>query len=252
MCSTSAYSAQNGVGNIFGTGLLRTSLTRRGNDLPRFHRIAARRGARRKRVLLLASLVATLFVAMVGQNREAISKVSREMLVAALQDPLSLFSDRSPGERGLGALLSTKSKAGPHERVLSTVRDREPSPDLPPGANTPIFPTAPPALQSNSAPPPADQFAGPPAFGPPFSNYPFLYPGPPPGGIPPEGTPPGGTPPGGTPPGGTPPGGTPPGGTPPGGPPETPPIPIPEPASLPTMILGLIAIGVAMRTRRPL
>jgi hypothetical protein len=241
-----AHSVKNGVGNIFGTGLLRTCLTRRRDGPYRFHRIAARHSARRKRALLLASLMATLFVAMVGQNREAISKISREMLVAALQDPLSLFSDRSPGARRPGALLSKKSKVGPQERVLSTVRDREPSADLPPGTETPIFPTA---------PPPADQFTGPPAFGPPFSNTPFSYPGPPPpgfppGGIPPGGIPPGGIPPGGTPPGGTPPGGTPPGTPPPGGPPGTPPtIPVPEPATWTIMLLGLLAAGAAMRVR---
>jgi hypothetical protein len=243
VCSTPAYSVRNGVGNIFGTGLLRTSLTRREDAPHRFHRIAARYSARRKRALLLAPVLVSLLALAVGPSREAISKVSRQMILAALQDPLSLFSDRSPGERRPGALLSTK-KGGPHERVLSTVRERPQASDLPPGTETPIFPTA----------PPADQFAGPPAFGPPFSNTPFSYPGPPPpglppGGIPPGGIPPGGTPPGGPPPGGPPPGGPPPGGPPPGGPPETPPIPVPEPATWAIMLLGLLGIGAAMRLR---
>jgi hypothetical protein len=251
----SAHSIQNGVGNIFGTGLLRIPLTKRG-DNP-FHRLTARHSAKRKRAFLLAPLLLGLSFAMIGQNREALSKVSRAMIVAALQDPLSLFSDRSPGERGPGALLSTKK--GPHERVLSTVRDREPSSDLPPGTDNPIFSAIPPAFESNSTPLPGDQFIGPPASGPPFSNTPFSFPGPPPG-IPPEGTPPGGIPPGGPPPGGPPPGGPPPGGPPggpppggpPGGPPPgTPPIPIPEPATLPIVILGLIAIGLAMCARKP-
>src|SRR5258708_6469883 len=88
-----------GQGNIIGTGLLRTFLIRRGDGPARFHSIVARRSARRRRALLLAPLLAALFVALVGQNREAISKISREKILTALQDPLSLFSDRSPGER---------------------------------------------------------------------------------------------------------------------------------------------------------
>lgn len=251
MCPTSAYSALTGVENIFGTGLLRTRFPlRRADGPPRFHLIAARRSARHKRALLLTPVLVGLLALAVGPSREAISKVSRQMILAALQDPLSLFSDRSPGERRPGALLSTKG-GGPHERVLSTVRERPQASDLPPGSDIPIFPTA----------PPADQFTGPPAFGPPFSNTPFSYPGPPPpgfppggippGGIPPGGPPTGGPPPGGPPPGGPPPDGPPPGGPPPGGPPETPPIPVPEPATLPITIFGLLAIGLAMRARRP-
>ena len=228
------------MGNIFGTGLLSTALTRRGDGPSGFHRITARYAARRKRALLLTPLLIGLSVLAIGHGREAVSKVSRRMIFAALQDPLSLFSGRSPGERRAGALLSTTT-AAPHERVLSTVRDREPASDLPPGTDTPIFPAAPTATESSA--PPGAQF--PPAFGPPFSNTPFLFPGPPPGTFPP-----GGTPPGGTPPGGTPPGGTPPGEPPPGGPPETPPIiPIPEPATWTMMLLGLLAVGATMRLR---
>jgi hypothetical protein len=44
----------------------------------------------------------------------------------------------------------------------------------------------------------------------------------------------------------------PPGGTPPGGPPETLATPIPEPATWLMMILGLFAIGVAARARKPM
>ena len=160
MCSTSAYSAQNGVGNIFGTGLLRIPLTGR-RDAP-FHRLAARHSARRKRAFLLAPLLVGLSVLAVGQGREALSKVSKEMIFAALRDPLSLFSDRSPGERPPGALLSTKK--GPRERVLSTVRDRPQEAALPPGTDNPIFSAAPPAFESSPASPLADQFTGPPAF----------------------------------------------------------------------------------------
>lgn len=192
---------------------------------------------------MLAPLLITLSIVSVGQGRQAISKARVEKFIAALMDPLSLFSDRSPGERRYGALLSTKSKAAPHERVLSTVREREPSADIPPGTDNAIFPTVPPALESNA--PPGDQFTGPPAFGPPFSNTPFFYPGPPP----PEGTPPGETPPGGPPPGGPPPGGPPPEGPPPGGPPPDT-IPIPEPATWAIMVFGFLVLGMATRRRR--
>ena len=255
MCSTCAHSAQTGVENIFGTGLLRTSLTRRGDGPYRFHRIAARHSARRKRALLLAPVLVSMLALAVGPGNEAISRAAKEKIIAALQDPLSLFSDRSPGERRPGALLATK-KGGPHERVLSTVRERPQASDLPPGTETPIFPAA----------SPADQFAGPPAFGPPFSNTPFSAPGPPPAGFPPGGAPPGGIPPGGFPPGGTPPGapppgepppgGPPPGGPPPGGPPPgeppgpPPPIPVPEPPTWTIMLLGLLAAGMRLRAVR--
>lgn len=247
-CVTSAPRGQVGRGNIFGTGLLHTvSPARRGPS--RFHLIAARRSARRKHALLLAPLLVGLFILAVGHGREAISNASKEKIIAALMDPLSLFADRSPGERRPGALLPTKS--GPRERVLSTVRDRAAPADPPGGTDGPVFSALPPAFETNPDFPPGGPYAGPPAYGPPFSNTPFLYPGPPPGGLPPEGTPPGGTPPGTTPPGGTPSGGGPP-GTPTEPPTTTPPgtIPIPEPATWPMMILGLI--GMIMRARRPI
>jgi hypothetical protein len=239
------------VGNIFSSLLRTISLIRRTDGPTRFHLIAARRSARRKRALLLTPLVIGVLILAVGQGREAISRVAKEKIIAALKDPLSLFTDRSPGERRLGALLASK-KGGPRERVLSTVRDRPQAADASPTDN-PIF-TPPPAFESTSPPP-----GIPPASGPPFSDTPFFFPGPPrgapPGGIPPQGLPPGGippgeTPPGGIPPGGIPPGGTPPGGTPPGGPPETPPVPIPEPATWTVMLLGLAAAGAVARAAR--
>src|SRR4051812_43870593 len=92
-------------GNIFAIDLLRTApLIRRGYSPSRFHRIAARRSERRKQALLIAPLLISLLIFTVGQGREAISKASVEKILAALQDPLALFTDRSPGERRLGAL----------------------------------------------------------------------------------------------------------------------------------------------------
>ena len=71
-------------------------------------------------------------------------------LMSALKDPLSLFAERSPGERGSGALLSTKPDK-PEERVLSSEREREPplgAASVPPD---PAFSFAPDAL-ANSLP----------------------------------------------------------------------------------------------------
>jgi len=189
------------------------------------------------------------FLIAVGPGGRAISKALKTKIADVLGDPLSLFAERSPGGRGLGALLSTKAGFKPHERVLSTVRER---PDIPPEANSPVF-SAPQALESPPGTLPEDQVTGPAASGPPFSNTPFLYPGPPPEGVPPTGTPPGE---------GIPPGGTPPGGPPPQGPPDTPTTPpttsgpppdtilIPEPATWMMLVAGIVAIGMAARRRR--
>ncbi|HKX35314.1 MAG TPA: hypothetical protein VJM79_01445, partial [Rhizorhapis sp.] len=133
------------------------SLARRGYGPARFHLIAARRSARRKHALLLAPLLVGLFILAVGHSREAISNMSRETIIAALMDPLSLFADRSPGERRPGALLPTKS--GPQERVLSTVRDRGAAPDPPPGADGAVFPALPPAFETNPDFPPGGPYA---------------------------------------------------------------------------------------------
>src|SRR5262245_33527474 len=86
------------------------------------------RGTRWKRTLLLTALfVCLFFVAVAERGGPAISKVRKDGIVATLLDPMSLFAGRSPGERGEGALLPTKlAKAGPEERVLSEMRDRDP------------------------------------------------------------------------------------------------------------------------------
>ena len=88
-----------------------------------------------KRTLLLTALfVCLFFVAVAERGGPAISKVRKDGIVATLLDPLSLFAGRSPGERE-GALLPTKlAKAGPEERVLSEVRDRDPGIGDPPAA----------------------------------------------------------------------------------------------------------------------
>ena len=98
----------------------------------RFYYVPNRASAKWKRALVLAPvLVGLFFVAVMDPGSRAISKALRIRIADALKDPLSLFGERSPGGRHPGALLSTKSNFAPHERVLSTIRDREPAPDQP-------------------------------------------------------------------------------------------------------------------------
>jgi hypothetical protein len=204
---------------------------------------------------MVPPLVGLFYVAVAEPSARSISKGIAHEILAALKDPLALFSQRSPGKRIAGHLLSTKGKGGPHERVLSTVRDRE----QPPAVDTPVpdsvaaIPIIPPQYEI----PPTDRTVGALPFVPPA---PFIPTGFVPGGFLPPSQPPTTTPPG--PPGGPP--GTPPGlppGTPPGGPPEGPPtppdtppvIPIPEPSTWTLMLLGffaLVAVG-RRRMRKP-
>ena len=219
----------------------------------------------------------------------AMSSVSLRKLIAALESPLALLAKRSPGNRS-GPVVSIKGKARPHERVLSSVRDR-PAPvvtDIPPVVlDMPVVVDIPPGALASGALPqvplsPSQIFAAPvvpsaPFGGPGFFPWegfapgiaaapsggpsPPVTPGSPSGPSGPPGggtTPPGTTPPGGdtTPPGTTPPGGppggdtTPPGTTPPGGPPGGGTIDIPEPSTWCVMIAGLIAMGFAARGRK--
>jgi hypothetical protein len=68
-----------------------------------------------------------LLFAMVAEfDGRLLSQTNKRAVIAVLADPLSLLSERSPGLRGAGPLLSIKGKIAPHERALSTVRDRQP------------------------------------------------------------------------------------------------------------------------------
>jgi hypothetical protein len=232
-------------------------------------------GARWKRAIWLVPVSAVLVLAAAtGFSDRALSSAGLRVLIAALKDPLALFAERSPGNRGAGPLIPTKGKAGPHERVLSEVRDR-PAPaggdtpavvlDMPPVVDIPAGTLTPmPGEQGGTLPPeqligtpfvPAAPF-GTPSFTPGENIPPPLFVGPiPPGGISPPGTP--GSPPGpptiiGTPPGGPGTPGTPGGPTPPSVPPDTPPgiVVLPEPAPWTMMILGVLAL-VVLRRRRP-
>jgi hypothetical protein len=246
-------------------------------------KVPAAKGGRRTRALWLLPATAVLMLAAAAAfNGSPVSQAGLGLLMTALQDPMALFSQRSPGKRS-GPLVSIKGKTGPRERVLASVRDR-PTPqiadipavvldmppvvDIPPGTfstppqptitpteiiGSPYVPTTPfstniPGFIPGETPPPLVATA-PPDVPPPTS---LLLPPPTIGSNPPE-TPPSQTPPGVTP--GSPPGTTP--GTPPSTPPETPPgttpggpIVLPEPSSWSVMIMGLIATGFVRRRKR--
>ena len=127
----------NGVGNI-GTRFPRLKrLLRYAN-----HRRPSRRAPRNTRwKLLLAPLLALLLFALLAElGGKGLSHPSKRAFIAALADPFSLLSARSPGLRGAGTLLSIK---GPHERVRSMARDRWPPAPIPEAvASIPIIPPA--------------------------------------------------------------------------------------------------------------
>jgi hypothetical protein len=229
----------------------------------------------KRRRWLLPALAMLMLVAAPELGDVAMSSVNLRKLIAALENPLALLAKRSPGNRS-GTVVSIKGKARPHERVLSSVRDR-PAPvvaDIPSvNLDMPVVVDIPPGALAPAPPPqaplsPAQIFGapfGPPGFfgGPVFPPGGFFPGGTPPGTTPPGTTPPGNTPPGTTPPGTTPPGTTPPGTTPPGttppgttgtppggGPPGGDTIVVPEPSTWSVMIAGLIAMGFAARGRK--
>lgn len=211
--------------------------------------------------MLVPGLLGLFFVAVAEPGRSISRTVAHEIL-AALQDPLALFSQRSPGQRIAGRLLSTKGETGPHERVLSTVRDREAPPAADNLAPLPDTVATIPIIPPQYEVPPTDRTIGPLPFMPPA---PFIPTGFIPGGTPnppltdappnPPGNP---NPPGSNPPGPNPPGPNPPpeGPNPPGLPPDSPPpdvppaIPIPEPSTWTLMLLGFFASVAAGRVRK--
>lgn len=237
---------------------------------------AAHRGRRQPLLLLALALLSLFFVAAgeyarsatPGAGKGGIVAALEGPVIAALQDPLALLARRSPGHRGPGALHLTKSAAGPHERVLAGVRQRDLAPDLAPAPGAPvIIDIAPDAVAAPIAAPGGGADTGPvngslmPALVTPVA-FPGIagLPGPAAVNSAGPGAAPGGTTPGGpgspggpgTSPGspGGPPGspGTPPGS--PGGPSAgTPPptITVREPATWLLMILGLVVLLVMRR-----
>jgi hypothetical protein len=95
---------------------------------------------RKHAISMLAVLSGLAFGAIVERSNPALSKIAAAKIAEAFRAPLSLFADRSPGERSSGALLSTKpdrrAGAAPHERVLAAVRDREAPLDVPAAADS--------------------------------------------------------------------------------------------------------------------
>ena len=183
-----------------------------------------------KRALLLVPLLVGLFVVAVAEpDPRAIGKAIKDRIIAELKDPLRLYDKRSPGRRGSVTLLLKKSKAGPRERVLPTIRERESTPGIP-ASGDPLF-AMPPESPSfipgpGDVPPPNNPFTAPPFFPPPL---------PPPSGSPdfvPEVPPTGPNPP--LPP------------LPSLIPPLLPPTPIPEPPTW-MMILGILAFAAGVR-----
>ena len=178
-----------------------------------------------KRALLLVLLTGGSFVASIGEEgRSAIAEV--------LRDPLSILDQRSPGGRGSGALLSTKTKPsihlaaadgplGPTERVLAPVRTRPPI-DF--GSEALVPEIIAPEIEAPIFVAPAGAPVGS------FPGLPFITPAT--GGplLPPETGGPGEKP---------------------ATPPDVPPV-VPEPATWMTMILGFFGAGWALRRSRRL
>ena len=103
------------VGNTLGFDPSRTALAR------------ALKGVRWRRAfwLLLAS-AGLVLVAAAAFNSSPVSQARLRLLMAALKDPMALFTERSPGFR-TGNLIPIKGKGGPRERVLSSARERPPA-----------------------------------------------------------------------------------------------------------------------------
>jgi hypothetical protein len=218
-----------------------------------------------KRTVWLVLALVSLFIAVMAEHGgPAVSNAIKTEIIAALKDPLNLLDERSPGERGPRVLLSIKR---PHERVLSTVRQREVPLGTPLTVDNPDVAAFPEAVASIPIVPPEydtlplDQVIGSPSFPQFFPNTPADYSNIIPGGEP---TPTSNTP---TPPlvsSGTPPDypNVVPEGAPtlttnapnpttvtPGAPPNPSTLALPEPAPWAMMILGLFGIGVLVRRR---
>ena len=259
-------------GKFFGT-LLRRWKSHFKREPLRLYPLFTGRLAPPRRVLWLAPLLLGLtFVAVTDPGGHAFSQAVRKKIIAALKDPLGLLTQRSPGKRSSTRHL-TKTKTGPHERVLSTVRERPMPAALPPEAANPLLETPPavldiPAGALAPAPPPlpaVETGPGAPVFNPPFFTpfFPTGFPGP---GGPSTPAPPGLTPPGLAHPGSPPPEQPPASPQPPGQPPAFPPPPespplsppgftppvtisLPEPATWTMMGLGFLAAVVSARRR---
>ena len=181
------------------------------------------------RVRQASPIIAGLTVALMV-TPFAIGEGGRAALAAAVMDPASLLTQRSPGERAPGAMHSTKpprlasarTLPAPRERVLPAERVRAPAPPLVdvPEAGLPVIEAPIEVAEAVPPPPGAVPFIAPP-FGPGI-----VIPGPGPGPNPGPGPGPG-----------------------PGPEPEPPLPPIPEPATWAMLLAGFAGIGAALRWR---
>jgi len=193
----------------------------------------------RRRILYGCAVFAWLAVLPPSGSADLLAAQGGAALREALRDPASIFSGRSPGERGPGALTSSKphlSTWQPSERVLSPVLER-------PGTAGPPAPAELPEQVAAALGPVGSPAAGGPGGG--IVPVPLPIPGVPgsSGGI----IPPGG--------GGSSGGGSGGGGSSGGNPPPPPPPPpvvtaVPEPATWIMMIAGVALIGLQLRRRR--
>ncbi|MBA2587734.1 MAG: PEP-CTERM sorting domain-containing protein [Alphaproteobacteria bacterium] len=102
--------------------------------------------------VLISAVVAGLALgAAIEHSGNPALAITMKRLVDAVKAPFALVAGRSPGERGAGALLSTKP-GRPHERVLSGVRNREPVADVPPAADSSPLGVGPEGLGSGGTP----------------------------------------------------------------------------------------------------
>lgn len=191
----------------------------------------------RRRIIYGCAMFAWLAVLPPSGSADQLAAQGGAVLREALRDPASIFSGRSPGERGPGALTSSKPHLTtwqPSERVLSPVLER-------PGTAGQPAPAALPEQVAAALGPGSSPAAGGPGGG--IAPVPLPIPGFPgsSGGI----IPPGG---GGSSGGGGSGGGSSGGGNPPPPPPVV--TAVPEPATWIMMIAGVALIGLQLRRRR--
>lgn len=180
----------------------------------------------RRRIIYGCAMFAWLAVLPPSGSADELAAQGGAVLREALRDPASIFSGRSPGERGPGALTSSKPHLTtwqPSERVLSPVLER-------PGTAGQPAPASLPEQVAAAIGPGASPAAGGPGGG--IAPVPLPIPGLPgsSGGIIPLGG----------------------GGSGGGNPLPPPPVvtAVPEPATWIMMIAGVALIGLQLRRRR--
>jgi hypothetical protein len=95
-------------------------------------------------------LASVFFAAFPEHGHPAIGPTAKKIILAAVEDPLAVLAQRSPGRREKGLLHSTKPNPVPHQRVLSMVREHEPDPSFnaPAEPENPVFDEVPQAFGS--------------------------------------------------------------------------------------------------------